>query len=241
MKIRDISGNRYGKLLAVKRVPFKYSSGRAISKWLCICDCGESKIVALKALNSNATRSCGCLRFPKNKSKNSIRIKSMSPEVFRIYNVWIAIRQRCYNKNCHSYKNYGARGIYMDSRWNDFSVFLGDMGPTSSSSYIDRINSNGPYTKDNCRWVNPSISAYNRRHIGGKSMYRGVFLAKDGVKKWRSQISKNGKRISIGRFDTEIEAALAYNKEALRLYGENALINEINGGYDESLERVKVD
>jgi hypothetical protein len=83
----------------------------------------------------------------------------------RVYNIWAMMRQRCNNPNAANYHWYGGRGVSCDERWAKFSAFLEDMGyPPNPKAKLDRIDSNKGYSKDNCRWVDDTAQARNRRN-----------------------------------------------------------------------------
>ena len=126
------------------------------------------------------------------------------------YRAWAALRNRCSNPNHDAYKNYGGRGIKVCERWNDFLAFLEDMGPRPSPKHsIDRINNDGNYEPDNCRWATRSEQCRNMRAgTQGKSPIKGVSWD-SFAKKWRAQIRNNKLRIRTGYFSTEEEAAAA--------------------------------
>lgn len=81
-----------------------------------------------------------------------------------LYHTWVGMRQRCNNPRKHGYRWYGARGIRVCKRWDDFALFLEDMGPRPSPKHsIDRIDVDGDYTPDNCRWTDAKTQANNKR------------------------------------------------------------------------------
>ena len=82
----------------------------------------------------------------------------------KIYNIWNAMRDRCQNPNNVAYKNYGGRGIKVCESWSDFSNFYADMGEPSDGLTLDRIDNDGNYCKDNCRWIGRSEQSLNRRN-----------------------------------------------------------------------------
>ncbi len=154
----------------------------------------------------------------------SIRTHGMSKT--SQYHIWEGIKARCFNPNNSNYKRYGAVGITMNKRWASFTEFWKDMGDSHfSGAEIDRIDNDGNYCKENCRWVTAQQQTFNR---GGKSnsssRYKGV--NKEG-KIWRAQIFKDGTRYEIGRFPTEEIAALAYNEMAKEWFGEYAYLNKV--------------
>ena len=160
MKIKDITGQRFGRLTAVKQA----ESLNDHTRWLCVCDCGKECIVHRSSLISGNTTSCGCY-----KTENAKRLySSVRQNDTRLYAVWNTIKQRCFNKNNRSYKNYGGRGIKMCDEWanNYESFYLWAINAGYKKGLqIDRINNDGDYCEANCRFVARDIQANNKRNV----------------------------------------------------------------------------
>jgi hypothetical protein len=128
----------------------------------CICDCGKACKVDFNNLHNGTTKSCGCLsREPKHLTHGYSHT--------RIHTIWRGMIQRCYNPKRTYYSNYGGRGITVCKRWlnhngNGLSNFIKDMGlPPTDKHSLDRINSNGNYTKLNCKWSTQKEQCRNTR------------------------------------------------------------------------------
>ena len=144
-------GKKYGVLTVIFEIENRNKNGHIL--YHVKCDCGKEKQVLGASLRSGASRSCNNCSFLTG---------SHGMWKSREFNIWQSMKDRCYNKNSPIFKNYGLRGIKVCDRWlNSFKNFYSDMGNSNSLS-IDRINVNGNYELDNCRWANAKTQARNR-------------------------------------------------------------------------------
>jgi hypothetical protein len=159
-------GKKYGYLEVISLHEVVKREGAV---WLCKCtynNCGKEVVVRGYSLETGNTKSCGCFNSDEAKKRLFIDGRSDSKE----YAVYDNMHSRCYNHNNKRYKDYGERGITICDRWNrdnpeGYQNFIFDMGNLPSDKHtIDRINNDGIYDKDNCRWVLRDVQSKNRRN-----------------------------------------------------------------------------
>lgn len=150
----DALGMKFGRLVVTEKRG---------SKWLCKCECGKEITVDYPSLKKGNTKSCGCSRH----SPRPNRMKGPGRNT-RLYRIWTNIKTRCSHAsptNAYKYSRYGGRGISVCDEWKDFDPFYewAVNNGYGDSLTIDRINNDGNYQPDNCRWATMKEQCENRK------------------------------------------------------------------------------
>ena len=186
-RILDISGQRFGRLIARERLPL--NNGKC--KWRCDCDCGGVAEVQLSNLRRGKQRSCGCLKLELQTKHNLSRHKA--------YDSWQKMMKRCYNPRNQAYPRYGGRGICVCQRWHDVTCFIADMGTPQPGMMIERINNDGNYEPSNCKWATREEQARNTSYVKKIEFHGEVLCVAEWARKLDVSVQKIRYRLKRGR------------------------------------------
>jgi hypothetical protein len=209
-QIMNLSGQTFGRLTVFKLIG---TTKHGKSMWECTCECGSVVNVRGSSLRNGNTKSCGCLHHEIITDHGMIGS--------RIYRIWSGMKSRIDYLANSRYCDYGGRGISYDPTWSSFEAFFEDMKEGYSEELtLDRVDVNGNYCKDNCRWATVSLQNHNKRKQKScASNFVGVtFDKRHNV--WYARIMVCKKLNCLGTFKTQELAALAYDNASELCYGD---------------------
>ena len=179
--VLDMIGQRFGRLVVISKAEKPVGSNRRRNYWLCQCDCGKQKVVASDKLLNGDTKSCGCLKIELAKKKLENYKDGRTTHglsATRLYNIYNKMKNRCYKTDDPKYYRYGARGITVCEEWlasfrsfYDWAIANG----YSDELTIDRIDNDGNYCPENCRWAT-SLEQQNNRSTNRLVSYEGEMV-----------------------------------------------------------------
>lgn len=171
-------GQTFGSLTVTAR----YGAPRS-SQWECTCVCGATVVCRIGNLRQKRGTACGCALRLRGKNRETTHGRSRSRE----YGCWGDMITRCTNPKTKSFARYGARGIAVCDKWLQFDGFFEDMGAAPSPEHsIDRIDNDGPYSPENCRWATRQEQANNKSNnriltFNGESAPMSEWARRSGI------------------------------------------------------------
>ena len=189
LNVEDLTGQRFGELTVIS---FSHIDYRHHARWLCLCSCGCGTVVETSHLKSGHTTTCGHANITLVKRKEGYFPARDHP---RLYAVWCTMKARCSNANSTSYKDYGGRGICVCEEWMSFASFCEwalangyDEKAETGKCTLDRIDVDGNYSPNNCRFVDAQTQMNNKTNnryatINGETDTMANWIRRLGLKR----------------------------------------------------------
>ena len=198
----DLTGQKFGRLTVQEFAGRKGSN----YYWNCTCDCGNNTKTQGGALRNGSAKSCGCYNKEQSSKAHTVHGQAKDGVKTKEYSCWQRMKDRCYNINDKSYKNYGGRGIQVCERWHKFESFFEDMGRCPKGRSLDRKDNDGDYCKANCRWAT-NEEQYNNKRTNIWKEYEGKNKT---IAQWGRSlgISDNTLWCRLNRYGWSIERTL---------------------------------
>lgn len=215
----SLVGERFGRwFIESIGEPYIFPSKNSTKvRYNCLCDCGNSRLVREDTLLNGDSTSCGC--FAKEKARERATIHGMSNHP--LFQIWYDMLRRCYDTKRKDFVHYGGRGISVCENWKDKEIgmkkFVEDMYDSYKENLeLDRIDVNGGYCKENCKWATRQEQVINRRHMG--SSFDAKFITYDGetlcISQWAERVGLPYKVLvdHLGKLKWSVERALTTPK-----------------------------
>lgn len=217
-QFEDLTGNQYGhlKVLGAKVL------GKKRKSWVCECICGAVVVKGQSQLlgtpSRNPDRSCGCMQLAQ---------KGLSQTEPRLYSAWMSMLHRCNNPKNNNYHKYGTKGIQVCKEWEeDFMMFYewAKGNGYKSDLTLDRVDSEGNYSPENCRWVDYYVQAVNRgKKSTNKSGHTGISKSQG---RYRAYITRKSIHKNLGSYK-ELSEAVKARARAEQIYKETGSLEGV--------------
>lgn len=219
-KLVNIVGMKFSRLTVLERVADRE---RGCPRWRCLCVCGNETEAESGPLKNGGVKSCGCLASERARAGiNKRHGMSRTP----IYGVWSKMKDRCTNTKVQSYAAYGGRGITVCERWQSFDLFFADMGERPSPNHsIDRIDNDGPYSPENCRWVGSVLEQRKNCRDNRRITYKGeTLILAEWERKTGFSADVISSRIAAGWDIDRVMTEPTWNQKSITVNGQTKTI-----------------